>query len=142
MRHLVASITLAAAGVLGLSTFPASQAQASDVRIFVDLGDILFSAGRPYHRHTREPLHVVHHRYGPRYYHHAPRFHGPPRHVVHHHYAPPRRVVHHYYAPPPRHYRSVRHHPGRGHGAPGHRYDDRARGHRDHRGRGHRGGHR
>lgn len=109
MRKFFVSLSLAAAGVLGLSTLPAAEAQAS-VRVYVDLGDVIFSSGRPYHRHSRAPLHVVHYSYGPRYYHY-----GPPR--VVHHYAPPPRVVHHYYAPPPR-VRHVHHHHGSRHYAP------------------------
>lgn len=110
MRRFVTSLALAAAGMLALTALPVSEAHASP-RIYVDFGDVFFSAGRPYDRYSRAPLHVVHYDYGPRYY----------------HYGPPARVVHHY-APPPRVRHVYHHHPGRGYGPPRHH-----RSHRDDR---------
>lgn len=67
-----------AALALGLCFGASTRAHASDVRVFVSLGDVMFSAGQPYHRHHHYPLHVVHSAYGPRYFYDAP---PPPRHV-------------------------------------------------------------
>jgi hypothetical protein len=90
-------LLLAVAGTVGVVT--PKEAAASDIRVFVDLGDIVFMSGRPYHRHSRAPLYVVHERWGPRYYYHRPApVYYAPRPVY---YAPP---------PPPRyHYRDWRH---------------------------------
>jgi hypothetical protein len=40
-----------------------STAQASDVRVYVDLGDVAFEYGRPYDRYNHEPLYVVYDSY-------------------------------------------------------------------------------
>lgn len=110
MRNVILSLMLAAAGVAGLAS--ATPAQASDARIFVDLGDVVFSYGRPYWRYGNEPLYVVYERGYPRYYRYdrAYSYYAPPV-----YYAPP---------PPPRYYAPPRydHH---------HRYDRHDR--RDHR---------
>ncbi len=98
-------VLLAVAGTVGVVA--PKEAAASDIRVFVDLGDIVFSAGRPYHRHSHAPLYVVHERWGPRYYYHRPAPVYYPRRPAY--YAPPRPV---YYAPPPpprHHYRDWRH---------------------------------
>lgn len=65
---------------LGLCFGASAQAHGSDVRVFVSFGDVMFSAGRPYHRHHHYPLHVVHATHGPQYYYTAP----PPQHYHHH----------------------------------------------------------
>lgn len=72
MRTIVLTVALAVAGLFGLSFTPA--AHADGVRVFVDLGDVYFTAGRPYYRHNRQPLYVVHHAYGPRYYYSRPAY--------------------------------------------------------------------
>lgn len=83
------SIPLLVAGAalaLGLSVGAPVQAHGSDVRVFVSFGDVMFSAGRPYHRHHHYPLHVVHAAHGPQYYYMAPPPPPPP---------PPRYYRHH-----------------------------------------------
>ncbi len=74
MRNALFTLLLGVAGALGLATVP-SNAQAFDnTRIYVNLGDVGFSYGRPYWRYDNTPLYVTydrHHR--PRYYRHAPR---------------------------------------------------------------------
>ncbi|AKC88346.1 hypothetical protein WQ53_10605 [Pseudoxanthomonas suwonensis] len=121
------------AGALGASAalLPA-KAQAADVqvRLLVDVADLIFRSGRPYyydHGHYH-PVVVEYDRWHrPVYYRYAP----PPPPVVIYRSAPPPR----YYAPPPPpHYRVS------------YRYDDRHRhGHNKHRGydkhRGHGRGH-
>lgn len=106
MRARALIVSLAAAALIGLAA-PAP-AQASDVRVYVDVGDVIFTSGRAYHRHSREPLYVEYHRYGPpryyrivehRYYYGPP---GPPR------FVPPGHYVRHY-GPPPKRYKH-RHH--------------------------------
>jgi hypothetical protein len=67
MRKLIISLLLAAGGAIGLAGSTAAQAYDSS-RIFVDLGDVTFSYGRPYWRHNHEPLYVVYERGYPRYY--------------------------------------------------------------------------
>ncbi|MFC4726790.1 hypothetical protein [Coralloluteibacterium thermophilus] len=130
MRKL-ASLALAAVFAAGSAFVPAPAEARDRVRIYVDLGDVLFSAGRPYYRHTRAPLYVAHGPYGPRYYHYAP----PPPPVVVYRAPPPR-----YYAPPPPRYwhgdyrRShAKHHHHH------HRNDHRGRGHGHGRGHDRRG---
>lgn len=96
MRKLILSFVLATAGAVGLTATQPARAY-DDGRIFVSIGDVAFSYGRPYHRHSRAPLYVVHESWGPRYYYHAPVYRAPvysPR-----YYAPP---------PPPRYYAPVR----------------------------------
>jgi hypothetical protein len=129
MRKVMFSLLLAAAGAIGLTAAPAAEAYDSG-RIYVGIGDVVFSYGRPYWRHNHEPLYVVYERGYPRYYRApAPVYYAPP---------PPRYV----YAPPPRwgydryRHRDYRDHPRwdghRGHGWDGDRGRDRDRGrHRD-----------
>lgn len=72
MRTVLLTIALAVAGLFGLGyTAPA---HADGVRVFVDFGDVYFTAGRPYYRHTHQPLYVMHHAYGPRYYYSRPAY--------------------------------------------------------------------
>ena len=132
---------LLAAALAGAATLlPAGRAQAADVqvRVLVDVADLIFRSGRPYYydRGYYQPVVIeydrwhrpVYYRYEPRpvvVYRHAP----PPR-----YYAPPR---HHHHAPPPKHYRvgysdrydrydrHDRGHPGKGKG----RGHDKHRGH-------------
>jgi hypothetical protein len=70
MRNILFSLVLAAAGATGLAL--SSDAQAGGGRIYVDIGDVSFSYGRPYYRHSREPLYVVYEYGYPRYYRVAP----------------------------------------------------------------------
>ncbi|MCX7564105.1 hypothetical protein OS176_11300 [Xanthomonadaceae bacterium XH05] len=102
---------------LGLSFGGVAQAHGSDVRVFVSFGDVMFSAGRPYHRHHHYPLRVVHAAHGPQYYYVAP----PPRphypHYRHHHPTPvyghhQGRSHRHHPAPPPPRPGYHRHRPG------------------------------
>ena len=69
MRKAMLSLVLAAAGVVGLAG--SAPASADSGRIYVGLGDVMFSYGRPYWRHNREPLYVVYERGYPRYYRHS-----------------------------------------------------------------------
>lgn len=93
-----------AALALGLCFGAPAQAHGSDVRVFVSFGDVMFSAGRPYHRHHHYPLHVVHAAHGPQYYYMAPPP-PPPRHYYRHPREAPVYGYHHGYhyrpAPPP-----------------------------------------
>ena len=66
MRKTMISLLLAAVGAIGLAGSTAVEAR--DARIYVDLGDVAFSYGRPYYRYNREPLYVVYERGYPRYY--------------------------------------------------------------------------
>src|SRR3546814_10021298 len=52
MRNLVVASVLAVAGVFGLGL--ASPAKAGETRIFVDLGNVYFSAGQRSEEHTSE----------------------------------------------------------------------------------------
>jgi hypothetical protein len=110
MRNVMLSLMLAAAGAIGLAG--AAPAQARDARIYVDLGDVSFSYGRPYYRYNNEPLYVVYERGYPRYYRHdrGYRYGGPV-----------------YYAPPPVYYYD------RYHDRPYYGYNDRRDWRRDHR---------
>ena len=65
MRKLLLSLLLAAGGAVGLAGSTAAQA---DSRIYIGLGDVTFSYGRPYWRYNHEPLYVVYERGYPRYY--------------------------------------------------------------------------
>lgn len=114
MRKLILSFVLATAGAVGLTATQPARAY-DDGRIFVSIGDVAFSYGRPYHRHSRAPLYVVHESWGPRYYYNAPRYYAPP--PPRRHYAPV------YYSPPSyaQGYRDGRRHE---------RYDDRYDRHR------------
>lgn len=114
---------LLAAALAGAATLlPAGQAQAADVqvRVLVDVADLIFRSGRPYYYDEGyyQPVVVEYDRWRrPVYYRYAP----PPRPVVVYRPAPPR-----YYAPP--HYRV----------SYGDRYYDRDRHHHDrhdHRGK-------
>lgn len=90
-----------AALALGLVLSPSADARSVDARIWVSLGDVVFMAGVPHHRHHRQPLQVVSGRHGPRYYYHAA--------APHYSYPAPVRAHGHrnhhydarYYAPPP-----------------------------------------
>ena len=66
MRKTMLSLVLATAGVIGLAG--SAPASADSGRIYVGIGDVFFSSGRPYWRHNREPLYVVYERGYPRYY--------------------------------------------------------------------------
>lgn len=103
MRTL--SLLAGTALALGLCFGAPAQARGNDVRVFVSFGDVMFSAGRPYHRHHHYPLHVVHASHGPRYYYVAPPPPPRPRHHHRHHYPVPAYVHHygysHYYRPAP-----------------------------------------
>ena len=97
-----------AALALGLCFGAPARAHGSDLRVFVSFGDVMFSAGRPYHRHQHYPLHVVHAAHGPQYYYMAPPPPPPPpRHYYRHHRPAPVYGHHHGYhyrpaSPPPR----------------------------------------
>ena len=109
MRKLILSFVLATAGAVGLTAAEPASAY-NDGRIFVSIGDVSFSYGQPYHRHSRAPLYVVHESWGPRYYYTAPT----------HYYAPP----------PPRYYAAPRYvaprvYWGGGYGHHDDRYDRR-----------------
>lgn len=108
---------------LGLALTPAAKAHGPDTRIWVSIGDVVFSAGHPYHRHLHHPLHVVHVGHAPRYYYRAP---PPPRPRHHRHHGPVKVYAPgpypHYYArghhhrppPPPPRPGYPRHRPGYG----------------------------
>lgn len=129
---------LLAAALAGAATLlPAGKAQASDVqvRVLVDVADLIFRSGRPYYydRGYYQPVVVEYDRWRrPVYYRYGP----PPRPVVVYRPAP-----RYHYAPPPPHYRVSyddrrhydrdRHH----HGHHGH-HGKKGRGHDKHRGRG------
>jgi hypothetical protein len=89
MRKVMFSLVLAAAGAIGLGVAPAADAYDSG-RIYVGIGDVTFSYGRPYWRHNNEPLYVVYERGYPRYYRvPAPAY----------YYAPPPSYGYSYYEP-------------------------------------------
>jgi hypothetical protein len=137
MRKVIFSLLVAAAGAIGLAGSTPAEAYDSG-RIFVGIGDVSFSYGRPYWRYNNEPLYVVYERGYPRYYRYADPYYDAG-----------------YYAPPPRYYAPVRYYaPPRygygysygwrdnhrhGHGHRGHGGWDRGRGHDGRRGDGHRG---
>lgn len=113
MRKFMLPLLLATAGAIGMAAAPSAEAYDSG-RIYVGIGDVVFSYGRPYYRHNHEPLYVVYERGYPRYYRMpAPVYYAPPppRYV----YAPPRHDWRHDYRP-----RDYRDHPrwdrGRDHG--------------------------
>jgi hypothetical protein len=64
MRSSILTAALAAALVWGASV----QAVDVDVRVVVPVGDIVFEAGIPYYRVTREPVYVVYTDSRPTYY--------------------------------------------------------------------------
>lgn len=66
MRNSI--LTAALAATLAFGAFHAPSAQAADVRVSVGLGDIIFDAGIPYYRTTREPVYVVYTDNTPTYY--------------------------------------------------------------------------
>jgi len=97
MRGALLAVALAGAATL----LPANKAQAADVqvRVLVDVADLIFRSGRPYYYDEGyyQPVVVEYDRWRrPVYYRYGP----PPRPVVVYRPAPPPR----YYAPPP-HYR-------------------------------------
>lgn len=138
---------LLAAALAGAATLlPARQAQAADVqvRVLVDVADLIFRSGRPYYYDEGyyQPVVVEYDRWRrPVYYRYGP----PPRPVVVYRPAPPRYYApprHHHHAPPPQYRVSYddrrgydrrdydrRHYDNRGKGKKGH-------GHDKHRGRG------
>src|SRR5690606_7726049 len=67
MRKFMLPLLLATAGAIGMAAAPAAEAYDSG-RIYVGIGDVVFSYGRPYYRHNHEPLYVVYERGYPRYY--------------------------------------------------------------------------
>jgi hypothetical protein len=78
MRKVMFSLLLATAGAIGLSAAPAAEAYDSG-RIYVGIGDVVFSYGEPYWRHNNERLYVVYERGYPRYYRvPAPAYYAPP----------------------------------------------------------------
>lgn len=96
----VLSLLAGAALALGLACVTPAKAHGSDARVWVSIGDVSFSAGRPYHRHHHHPLQVIHGRHGPRYYYiPAPAYAYYPPHV--HPHAPYGYRVHLHYAYPP-----------------------------------------
>lgn len=119
MRTAMLSMLFAAAAAFGTMALPSTANARDNARIYVDLGDVGFSYGRPYYRYDRTPLYISydrHHR--PRYYRHAPRPYV--RHRARGYYNPPVVVVrddrhyrHSYRHDPPRRFR-VDHH-GRRH---------------------------
>ena len=66
MRNIILATALAATAAFGM--FQPSSAQAADVRVSVGLGDVVFDAGIPYYRVTREPVYVVYTNNTPTYY--------------------------------------------------------------------------
>jgi hypothetical protein len=85
-RAFIAPLLAAGLGLAAL--LPAPQARAADIRVFVDLGDLVFRAGVPYYRYGGDygRVYVEYDRYGrPHYYRRMPE-----------------RVVYRYAPPPPR----------------------------------------
>ncbi len=88
-RHARALMAPLLAAGLGLAALlPAPQARAADIRVFVDLGDLVFRAGVPYYRYggAYDRVFVEYDRYGRPYYYRRM----------------PDRVVYRYAPPPPR----------------------------------------
>jgi len=74
MRNALFTLLLSVAGALGMTVFPGNAQAYDNTRIYVHLGDVGFSYGRPYWRHDNTPLYVTYDRYHrPRYYRHGPR---------------------------------------------------------------------
>ncbi len=72
MRNSLCALLLSVAGALGLAAIPSTAS--ADARIYVDIGDVGFSVGRPYYRYDRTPLYVTYDRYRqPRFYRYGPR---------------------------------------------------------------------
>jgi hypothetical protein len=61
MRKLILATVLAATAAFGVVR--PSSAQAADVRVYVDMGDVAFEYGRPYYRYNHEPLYVIYDSY-------------------------------------------------------------------------------
>jgi hypothetical protein len=69
VRNSIIAATLAA--TLGLVALPCSVAKAADladVRVVVSSDDLVFEAGVPYYKATREPVYVVYEDNSPKYY--------------------------------------------------------------------------
>lgn len=100
----LAFLLTAAALALGLAfAAPANAHQhhrhhSSQARVWVSLGDVVFSAGMPYHRQYRQPLFTQPGRHGPRYYYWGPHA---AHHGAGHGYAPAYYYDHNYYTPAP-----------------------------------------
>ncbi len=94
MRML--SLLAGAVMALGLTVAPRANAHGPDSRIWVSMGDVVFSAGRPYHRHHHRPLRVIHGHHGPRYYYVPTPTYG--------YYPAPRPLAFPAYAYPPAHF--------------------------------------
>lgn len=77
MRNTIFSLLLAAGGAIGLAGTTPAQAYHGDGRIYVGIGDVSFSYGRPYWRYNNEPLYVVYEYGRPRYYRVVDRYYGP-----------------------------------------------------------------
>ena len=74
MRNALFALLLSVAGALGLAAVPSNAQAYDDARIYVDLGDVSFSYGRPYWRYDNTPLYVTYDRWNrPRYYRYGPR---------------------------------------------------------------------
>jgi hypothetical protein len=76
MRKLMFSLLLAVGGAMGLAASTSAQAYHDD-RIYVGIGDVTFSYGRPYWRYDNTPLYVLYERGYPRYYRVVSRHYGP-----------------------------------------------------------------
>lgn len=76
MRKVMLCLVLVAAGAIGLAG--SAPASADSGRIYVGIGDVSFSYGRPYWRHNWEPLYVVYERGYPRYYRYSRPYYAPP----------------------------------------------------------------
>ena len=97
------TMSLLAGTVLALGLAFAAPANAhnrhsSQARVWVSLGDVVFSAGVPYHRQYRQPLFAESGRHGPRYYYYGPHqsYRGPV-----HGYVPGYYYEQSYYGPAP-----------------------------------------
>ncbi len=66
----------------------------NQARVWVSLGDVVFTAGTPYHRQYRQPLFAERGRHGPRYYYYGPQ-------QTYQGYVPGYYYDHTYYAPAP-----------------------------------------
>jgi hypothetical protein len=62
---MILAAALAATAAL---TFQSSSVQASDLRVSVGVGDVVFDAGIPYYRVTHEPVYVTYTDNQPTYY--------------------------------------------------------------------------
>ena len=66
MKNNILAATLAA--TLAMGVFLSPSAQADHIRVSVGVGDVIFEAGVPYYRVTREPIYVVYTNNTPTYY--------------------------------------------------------------------------